>query len=334
MPQLRRGMLGGVLAGALLLVGAGCGSQPASSARQEDPTPSNVSSGPPVGSEETGTLRSGGQDRSYLLYVPTSALGSAVPIPIVVAFHGPGGTGAQMRTMTKLNEMADRNRFVVAYPNAVAKNWADGRGVTPADQANVDDVGFVNALLDLLQRRFTVDPARVYAAGFSNGALFAMRVACEMADRFTAVAAVSGTLSQATADDCEPARELSILIINGDQDPYVPFGGGAGQGEVGSGELLGARATADRWVQRDGCRPQPDSMDLPDTRNDGTHHSVLTWPACGRKTEVSLHVVKGGGHGWPGSQVRPGQDARGRLSQQFDASEVVWDFFFAHPAPK
>src|SRR6186997_1467020 len=105
---------------------------------------------PPAGAQlepkgsgtETVTLSFDGRTRQYLLHVPPSPDGA-----LVLAFHGGGLSGAQQQATSSLDKIADRERFIVAYPEGFESGWADGRGVLPADKLGIDDVGFARAVV-------------------------------------------------------------------------------------------------------------------------------------------------------------------------------------------
>ncbi len=209
----------GALGGVLLLVSALAGRAPgAEQAAQRDA----VRRG-----DIRGTLESGGLPRTYLLHVPRR-YDPAAAWPLVFALHGGGSQGRSMPGLTGLSRLADRRGFLVAYPDGVGRSWNDGREDpdVPAQRQRVDDVAFLTALLDDLTRRYRVDSARVYATGISNGGFMSQRLACEASTRIAAVAPVVATLGVELAARCRPARPVPVLMVNGADDPLVPFQGG------------------------------------------------------------------------------------------------------------
>ncbi|HNV72206.1 MAG TPA: PHB depolymerase family esterase, partial [Candidatus Ozemobacteraceae bacterium] len=146
---------------------------------------------------ERRSLQFGPLTRTYELFVPKNVVGSS-PVPLLLVLHGGGGTGRGMQYLTlgRFNELAEREGFVVAYPDGLKKNWNDGRDV-PASEAHaskLDDVGFLKALIQKLQTELSIDPSRIYACGISNGAFMSARLAIEAPDVFAAVALVTGSL--------------------------------------------------------------------------------------------------------------------------------------------
>jgi polyhydroxybutyrate depolymerase len=113
--------------------------------------------------DHLGHLNVGGVDRTSILHIPES-LPESAPVPLVLVFHGGGGHAATMLNFTHFDSLADREKFLVAYPESFNKSWNDTRGLSPAE-----DVGFIRALIAELQRVHNADPKRTYATGISNG---------------------------------------------------------------------------------------------------------------------------------------------------------------------
>ena len=129
------------------------------------------------------------------MHLPPAHKGDG-PRPLVLVFHGHGDSAAGIAAISDFNRLADRNGFIVVYPEGVDHHWNDGRVVAGADgKARVDDVAFVNALLDRGTGKWRVDPRRIYAVGFSNGGVFCQRLGLELANRLAAIASVSASMS-------------------------------------------------------------------------------------------------------------------------------------------
>jgi polyhydroxybutyrate depolymerase len=188
-------------------------------------------------------------------------------------------------------------------------------------EVGVDDLGFLRAILATLDTEYNIDASRVYATGNSNGAFFAQRVACEMADVVAAVASVSGTMPDALAGSCQPARPISMMLIHGTDDYVVPFNGQPGR-------FLGVPATFDLWRHIDGCTENFISAQMADRADDGMRVQQIIANECAEGTEVVLIAVHGGGHAWPG-----GSYIDRMTTQDIDASAAMWQFFQAHPLP-
>ncbi len=278
----------------------------------------------------------GGLGRTFNLYLPSSYDGS-VPVPLVIALHGRGvdGEGMIMVTRKGFDRLAERDGFMVAYPDGIELAWNDGRRDQEADdrahRENIDDVGFITALIDMTVSDYNADPCRIYVTGISNGAIMSYRLACELSHRIAAIAPVDGNIPLHFTDDCSPSRHVPVLAINNVNDPVVPFGGGEIYGHFGR-EMLGRVLSVDQsieyWVKKNGCSPVPVITEEPDRDPaDGTRVTRKEYFNEDDGTEVILYVVDGGGHTWPGGLQYLPSRVIGKTSRDIDASEVIWSFF-------
>ena len=263
-----------------------------------------------------------GTTRNYLLYVPDS-LAKDRPVPLLLVFHGGGGHAYNMPRFTGFDELAESRGFLVAYPDSLNTHWNDSRALSPAD-----DVGFVSALLDEVERTFPVDPARIYATGISNGGFFVQRLACDLADRIAAVASVAATMPETLIPLCHPVQPVSVLFIQGTADPLVHINGGAVAHTHGRNVSLANAVYF--WLNHDQISSKPESTNLPSHDPNGTsvHRDVH---AGGRQnTDVVVYTIRGGGHTWPGGQQYFPAVLVGKVNHDINASEVIWDFVSRH----
>jgi polyhydroxybutyrate depolymerase len=265
-------------------------------------------------------LTAGERTRSFTLRLPQDASGG---IPLVIVLHGnhPDATGQMMRAWTTFDEQADAFGFAVAYPDGIGGCWADGRGVTTADEAGADDVAFLSALIDWSAGRHGTFPDRAVVAGVSNGAFMAHRMALEASEKVAVFAAVAGGLP-ASLRDMRPAHAVSAMLIHGTADPVTPIGGGYSRHRGPNGELRGRtlslEETAGFWRAVDRCPPGPG-----DTRT--TELSSRNTAAAGiGGTRVTAWTVFEGGHTWPGAKPNPGAAETG--PREFDAAEEICRF--------
>jgi len=280
---------------------------------------------PGAASLQTGSLEHGGRTRTFLFAAPESTKG---PVPLVLALHGRLGTSEGMARLTGLVPLAQREGFLVVFPQGVNRSWADARKHGPAAEQGVDDVAFLAALIDdlvaLPPNRPAVDPTRVYVLGMSNGGMMSLTLACRLSDRLAAVGSVTGAVPAVLKDDCAgPA--VPVALIQGDKDPLVPFAGG----EVArnGGPVLSAAEGAALFAQRDGCAAQTVQALADTAPDDGTTTEVQISSGCRESAEVRLYTVKGGGHTWPGGWRYLRERFVGRMSKDFEASEELWRFF-------
>lgn len=283
---------------------------------------------PPVEAQED-SLRFDGRERLFSLYVP-AAHAKSNPVPLLLVLHGGGGDGRDMERLTRsrFNRLADEHGFIVAYPDAVDGIWNDGRTITRRQSDAADDVGFLLALIDHLHKTYGIDTTRVTVTGISNGAEMTLRLACEHPDRLAAIAPVANSLAAELAASCTLPQALPILLIHGDRDPQVPYGGGSirvlGQDR---GTVIGAEATARHFATLYGCAENPLATPLENRRADDTTATRFAFEGCA--APVAWIRVYGGGHTWPGGWQYLPAVLVGRTSRDFDAAAVMWDFFAA-----
>ncbi len=254
------------------------------------------------GVDTTGALPFGGLDRTYVLHVPA---GVEQPAGLVINMHGAGMTGGEQASLTNYNAAADRHGFAVVYPDGIDMSWADGRGASTPDRQGVDDVGFLVALADRLTHDLNIAPGKVFATGLSAGAFMAMRLGCQRADIFAAIAPVAGSLGSAVA--CTPSQPVSVFATNGASDSVVPYYGGGMLGRGGPSDIVAVPTMADRWRALDNCP----SLPVEDAITPEVHR--FTASGCADGTEVVFVRVNGGGHEWFGG-----------------ASDVSAQFFATH----
>ncbi|MBN1439100.1 MAG: hypothetical protein JW929_06795 [Anaerolineales bacterium] len=250
--------------------------------------------------------------RSYLLHIPVG-FSARRPTALVFVFHGYSENGRYIRAETGMDLIADLQGFLIVYPDGTAStgplSWNAGGCCGYAMKNRVDESAFVRAILADLGGFASIDPRRIYATGFSNGALLSYRLACEMADAFAAVAPVAGTLS---VSPCIPQEPVSVLHIHGSNDVSVPFRGGGVNPASGLAFPSVYRVIA-AWVRNNGCQDSP--------RWDRTGLVMHTeYPDCRNGAAVELYLVMGMGHFWPTPGILP-------------ASRLIWEFFAAHPKP-
>lgn len=267
-----------------------------------------------------------GQSRRYLLHVPPS-FDPQRPMPVVLALHPFATNGPMMATISGLSATADRHGFVVVYPNGTGRAGVLRWNVGLWDGDSVDDVGYLIRVLDDLETIVRVDRQRVFATGFSNGAMMCYRLASEHADRIAAIAPVGGTMA---SPRIAATRPVSVLHFHGTKDTFVSYDGRS-RGAPGAERLLGAEASVAAWARHNGC-PEPATLTpLARTADDGLSIERLAYSPGREGAEVVLYKVVGGGHVWPGQ--RPIGLFLGKSPLDLDANERIWSFFSRHPMP-
>lgn len=282
-----------------------------------------------------------GRDRSYRIHVPASYDGTK-PFPVVLVFHGGGSNAEHWEDYCGMSEKADSAGFLAAYPNGTGTvieghggvfTWNGGpRRPGAGDPAldAVDDVAFVEAVLDDLATVARVDPKRVYAAGMSMGAIMAYRLASELSDRIAAIATIAGPMG---TEECKPSRAVSVVHFHGTEDQAVPIGGGKGPIDPSGTDFLSVDHSIGAWVAANGCGEVPETVDLPDTEDDGTKSTRTTHGGGRDGSEVVLITTEGGGHTWPGREFGPELAVLGKSSKDVSANDLIWEFFQKHRMP-
>jgi polyhydroxybutyrate depolymerase len=275
--------------------------------------------------------------RPYRVHAPPGWRAHA-PLPVVVMLHGAGGTALWTLQETGWDRTADRAGFLVVLPEGTrpdptrpptflhnAPAWNDGSPRGSTGHRAADDVAFIEGVLDDVARRYPTDPARVYAAGFSNGAGMVFRLGAELSGRFAALAPVAG---YCWLPDPRPARALPTLYMVGSDDPLVPLDGGVVTlpwGKVRR-HRPPVRDTLARWARALGCPPGPVLL------GDGDGVRVERYGPGRDGAELLAYTIAGLGHHWPGGRGRLSRRLAGPPSDSVRANDVLWDFFARHPA--
>lgn len=257
------------------------------------------------------SLEVGGLTRTATLYQP-AGLGSG-PHPLIVALHGGWGSGSTMAEQTGLDALAERQGFLVVYPDGVGRAWNAGTCCAGPVRRNIDDVGFIRALVQRLVETEGADPARVYGTGFSNGAMLLHRVACEAPTLFRAIAPVSGGPMTGTA--CDARQPVPALLIQGRLDNRIPWDGGEFEGSF----RPAMRDIVAGLAQRNGCEEAETVIQ----RDEG----LTCWERRGCKgAPVQWCGLDTVGHQWPGGRSYLPR-LLGPNTERFRASERIVAFF-------
>jgi polyhydroxybutyrate depolymerase len=249
--------------------------------------------------EHHGALNLEGVSRKFITYIPASYRPDQ-PAPLVINLHGRGGSNTDQIIISQLHAKAEDAGFIVVSPQAtgVPATWWPAPG--PNGQA---DLEFFRLLIATLESQHSIDPARIYVTGLSNGGAMANRLACTMSDVIAAIAPVAGAHPQ--METCEAALPVAVIIFHGTQDSIIPY--------VGDGDYLpSVAAWSSAWAQRNQCDLNPETeAPYPSIQSE-------TWSGCAGEATVSLYTVEGGHHAWP-------------VTETMHATDILWEFFVAHP---
>lgn len=275
-----------------------------------------------------GSFTVDGVEREYILHLPKNI--GVEPLPLVMVFHGGGGTAEQIKGHTKFNELADKKNFIVVYPNSVDKNWNDGRigDKLPMDR---DDVKFISMLLDTLIAKYQVNSKRIFSTGISNGGFFSFYLAYKLSNRILGIAPVAANIPDNLKDTWKTEFPVSLMLINGTKDPLVKFDGGSvgfWEDDGGNrGKSISTSWTIKIWTENNSCQSSTKIEEMDDKEDDGCKAEKETYYKCADGTKVVLITIKGGGHTWPGASQYLPKILVGAVCKDFSATETIWEFF-------
>jgi polyhydroxybutyrate depolymerase len=248
-----------------------------------------------------------------------------------MVLHGGTGNAEQTVRMTGLNSTADKNGFIAVYPNGTGLRedkvltWNVLFGFGYALRNNIDDMGFLRALLGTLEGKHAIDKNRIYATGISNGAMLTFLLGSEASEIFAAIGPVAGAIGAIPAGGGRqvvfpaPANPVSVIAFHGRKDRMVPYNGGQGAGLSNATYVPVSRSIGD-WVAWDVCQTTPQQV----KSSDG-NVVIDSYPGGRNGTEVELVTIGDGGHNWP-----RGSDYPGGAGEE-SANDLMWEFFAAHP---
>jgi polyhydroxybutyrate depolymerase len=255
--------------------------------------------------DSMGTLQVGSYTRDYIVHVPASYTGKT-PVPLVTDWHGILFTNAIQQSFSGYQQKADKEGFIVVFPNGIDTAWNVGWCCT-SDKA-VDDVAFARALIAKLETQACIDPKRVYAVGYSMGGGMSMKLACDAADIIAAIAPSAFDLMTENEWPCHPTRPITIIQFRSTGDPIVPYTGGPTSPPNGlpiTVDFLGAEANFMKWAQLDGCTGSPAAAG---------GNGCRTYSQCPQGAEVTLCTTQGGSH-------------------DYGDPDIAWEMLKKHPLP-
>lgn len=282
------------------------------------------------GSTQEQKMEVNGVERTYIIHFPNPMPAKITNgLPVVIALHGGGGSGEQIAKATRFNDKADKEGFIVVYPNGSGRRedklltWNAGKCCAYAMRQNINDIAFIDALIDKLVKFQNADPQRIYITGMSNGAMMAHRLGAALAPKVAAIGVVAGTIFK---DQPIPVAPISVMMIHGLADDSVLFNGGPSKRPMVraaiDGEGLPVRSAYDFWRKHNGCAVDENVYAK------GNITTYTTKP-CKDNTTIILQTIKNGGHNWPGSPKAAvySEFDDGSSYIGHDATDVLWNFF-------
>lgn len=257
--------------------------------------------------------------RAYSKFIPSSySKGSS--IPLVVLLHGYGSTGAQQESYMKFVTVAEKNKFILVYPDgtidSVGRRFWNATDACCNFFSPVDDEAYLLSILKEMESNYSIDPKRIYFTGHSNGGFMSYRMACRHSDRIAAIASLAGA-SYFTATDCGAKNSVSVLQVHGTKDETILYEGG----QILGNSYPSAFASASQWAAVNQCTQnavaRSTKLDL-EGNIAGDETSIKAWTNCQNSSEVELWTVENATH-------------IPTLSSTF--ATKIWEFFAAHPKP-
>jgi polyhydroxybutyrate depolymerase len=240
---------------------------------------------------------------------------------LVIALHGGGGSGEQFEATSLLTQKANASGFIVVYPDGVkstgalqARTWNAGGCCDYARDHNIDDINFIRQLINSLVSTYKINPKKVYATGHSNGGMLSYRLACEMADKITAIA-VSGC-TMVVLQPCNPSRAVPVLHMHSELDEHVPLEGGVG---ISNAYFPPLDSVFNVWSAKDACSA-PNQVVTSNAK-----YTLRQWTGCSNNVTIQYYLTKDGGHAWPGGL--PGSWMGDTPSTAINANDLLWTFF-------
>lgn len=262
-----------------------------------------------------GSFEHDGLTRTYSFYVPAS-YSPGTPVPLVIGLHGLSSSGSDFAQYRDFRPLADTANFIMVHPDGSTlfglRFWNYGNVLG----STVDDIGFLEALIDTISASHSINPRRVYCTGMSNGSFMAYYMACQ-SDRFAAIGAVTGSMSVDMYDACDPTRPIPTLHIHGTDDGTNPY--------TGTSSMTAIEDVTRFWVNQNGCDTVPAIFPIADVNTgDGCTAERYLYSGGTNGHTVELFKVTGGGHSWPGS---PMPNSSETTCMDFDARKEIWRFF-------
>lgn len=259
--------------------------------------------------------------RKYIVYTPPSYTSQPQQLfPIVINFHGGGMTMREQMLYTQMNRTADRENFIVVYPQGIKQDW--NVNLARDNKEGIDDIGFTEAMLAKLRQDYRIDPRRVYATGLSRGGFFSMRIAAELPHLVAAVAVVGASTPQTVIDQHAKPGRVGVMHMVGTADHIVAF-------EGKTGGYLSASDSHQYWLKNNGIGGVAvTERSFDSDKRDETE--VIHQEQSRDGVSVALVTVKNGGHTWAGADAFNVGLPLGITSRDIDANSVIWEFLSKH----
>jgi len=261
-----------------------------------------------------------GIDREYLVYIPNE-YDASISIPLVLNFHGFGGTAYDHYKYTSdMTSLADTANFLLVYPQGAAGSdgYSHWNIADENSKSDIDDLGFTSAMIDDLIQTYNVDTLRIYATGFSNGAAFTYDLACRLSQRIAAIAPVGENMTQVSYDECEATKPTGIISFHGTADESRPYDGIEGYN-------LSYEQINSFWTTLNETETEPTIAEINTNTEDGSSVELYTWEKGRKCSTVEHYKIINGGHSWPNPNAEnwgKGDD----VNRDIDTNVLIWNY--------
>ena len=260
-----------------------------------------------------GSITHDGIERTYILYVPDT-YNADQAAPLLFNFHGYGSTAMEQMVYGDFRPIADTAGFLIIHPQGTADYLGNNHWNVGWGGSTVDDVGFINSLIDSISTNYNIDETRIYTTGMSNGGFMSYLLACELSDRFAAIASVAGSMTNGQTESCNAQHATPIMEIHGTADDVVPYNG--------TPLFISIPEVLNHWVAFNDCNESPTIIEMPDVDpNDGSTVKKYIYAQGNSGVEVVHFKVINGTHTWPGSNYDIGG-----TNYDINASAEIWSF--------
>jgi len=273
--------------------------------------------------------------RTWITHLPKNYT-KTKSYPLVIALHGGGGTAKQLMTNTRkrFNKLANKENFIVVYPQGIKKSWNDNSTRDTngyARKENIDDVGFIEKMIAQIESHYNIKSNAIFACGISNGGLMSQTLAFELPEKIKAIGMVASNFGEDEINEIKSISPFSILFIHGTEDPIFPYE----EGEINvfkktRGKVLGIDKSIAFMVNLNGNYSKPNVYKIENTIvNDDCKSEHLKFPNPKHPSlKIELIKIKNGGHTWPGAkEQRIIKRLVGKTTQDFYACDKLWAFF-------
>jgi len=258
-----------------------------------------------------------GLERSYILYVPTS-YSEDIPTSLVLNLHGYSSNAGQQMIYSDFHTIADSEGFILIHPEGTVNDigfqfWNVG------EENQIDDIGFLSNLIDIVASEYNINTDRVYSMGMSNGGFMSYQLACQLSNKIAAIASVTGSMNEIQLTSCNPERPIPVMQIHGTADLTVLYQGNSMWG------ISSIDNVVSYWTSQNECQTEPIFNNIPDINGiDLCTAEHYVYPNGINGSSVELYKIINGGHTWPGATIPL---VGNNTNQDFNASEKIWEFF-------